>query len=85
MKTIRLLIHRTGEEFVLRRGPSPLAIQADPDLGPILKKILHLHLLSRLEDDLAFFITSDLLTSEQAQKVVASKTFNSFLFEVIIS
>ena len=41
----------SGEEFVERRGPSPLTIKAEPDLGPSLKKILHLHLLSRHEND----------------------------------
>ena len=34
-----------------RRGPSPLTIKAEPVLGPSLKKILHLHLLSRHEND----------------------------------
>jgi hypothetical protein len=71
-----VLIGSIGEEFVTRRGPSPLNVKADPDLGPTLKKILHLHLLSRLEDDLAFFITSDLLSSEQAQKVVEKAIVN---------
>jgi ethanolamine utilization protein EutA (predicted chaperonin) len=37
----------SGEEFVERRGPSPLTIKAEADLGTSLKKILHLHLLSR--------------------------------------
>jgi hypothetical protein len=69
-----------GEEFVERRGPSPLSVKAEPDLGPILKKLLHLHLLSRLEEDLAYFITAELLTPEQAQKVINRFKLSSLSF-----
>jgi hypothetical protein len=74
------IIFFPGEEFVERRGPSPLSVKAEPDLGPILKKLLHLHLLSRLEEDLAYFITAELLTPEQAQKVINRFKLSSLSF-----
>merc|ERR1711992_312526 len=45
-----------GDEFKdMPIGPSPLSINASADLGIILKKLFHLHLLSRVEEDLSFF------------------------------
>merc|ERR1712045_73068 len=42
----------------------------DPTLVPVLKKILHLHLLSTLEKDLSTFLSAGLLNSSQAEAVV---------------
>ena len=43
-----------GDEFKdMPRGPTPLSINASADLEPMLKKIFHLHLLARIEDDLS--------------------------------
>ena len=63
------LLLPSGEEFLERRGPSPLTVKADPDLGPMLHELLHLHLLSRIEDDLAYFVAANQLTTKAAQQV----------------
>jgi len=42
----------------------------DPTLVPVLKKILHLHLLSTLEKDMPTFLSAGLLNSSQAEAAV---------------
>ena len=60
-----------GDEFKdMPIGPSPLSINASADLGIILKKLFHLHLLSRVEEDLSFFLISGLLSEEAGQEVI---------------
>ena len=46
-----------GDEFKdCPIGNSPLAVTASADLEPMLKQLLHLHLLTRIEEDLSFFL-----------------------------
>merc|ERR1712001_310536 len=45
-------------------------INESADLGIILKKLFHLHLLSRVEEDLSFFLISGLLSEEAGQEVI---------------
>ena len=53
-----------------RRGPTPLVVEtSDQDLKGILMKLCHLHMLSRLEADLPWFIQAGLLTPNQAEEV----------------
>ena len=60
-----------GDEFKdMPIGPSSLSINASADLGMILKKLFHLHLLSRVEEDLSFFLISGLLSEEAGQEVI---------------
>ena len=46
-----------------------MATGASTDLTPMLKKVFHLHLLARIEADLAWFISNDLLSAKQAEQV----------------
>merc|ERR1719412_3454339 len=71
-----------GDEFVVGErdesavgsnlpiGPSTLATNASPDLRNILEKICNLHMLSRIEVDLPWFIQAGLITPQQAGESV---------------
>ena len=53
-----------------RIGASPLVMDTQrADMKHILLKLCHLHMLSRLEADLPWFIQSELLTPHQAEQV----------------
>ena len=60
-----------GEEFGLESqhpiGPSALATNASPDLKSILEKLCNLHMLSRIEIDLPWFIQAKLLSPNEAE------------------
>jgi hypothetical protein len=59
-----------GDEFKsCPTGPSALAIHAASDLGPMLNQLFHLHLLSRIEEDLSWFLLNDILSEESGQQV----------------
>ena len=60
-----------GDEFKgCPVGSTPLSINAPADLEPMLKKLLHLHMLSRIENDLSFFILNDIISQEGADKIL---------------
>jgi acyl-CoA oxidase len=63
-----------GDEFVvgskLPIGPTTLATNASPDLRNILEKICNLHMLSRIEADLPWFLQAGLITPQQAEESV---------------
>ncbi len=60
-----------GDEFKgCPTGPSPLVTNATADLEPMLKKLLHLHMLSRIEADLSYFLLSGLIDAQVGQQIV---------------
>jgi acyl-CoA oxidase len=63
-----------GDEFVvgseLPIGPSTLATNASPDLRNILDKICNLHMLSRIEADLPWFLQAGMITPQEAGESV---------------
>jgi len=60
-----------GDEFKdCPVGNSPLAVTASADLEPMLKQLLHLHLLARIEDDLSFFLLNGIITQEVGQQIL---------------
>ena len=60
-----------GDEFKdAPVGNSPLAITASADLEPMLKKLFHLHMLSRIEEDLSYFLLNDIITQEVGEQIL---------------
>lgn len=51
-------------------GPSPLTVNATADLEPTLRKLFHLHLLSRIEADMSWFLINGLLSDKSAAEVL---------------
>jgi hypothetical protein len=60
-----------GDEFKdFPIGNSPLAVTASADLEPMLKQLLHLHLLTRIEEDLSFFLLNGIIAQEVGQQIL---------------
>merc|ERR1712062_122042 len=60
-----------GDEFKdCPVGDSPLAVSASPDLEPMLKKMINLHLLARIEEDLSFFLINGIITQEVGENIL---------------
>ena len=51
-------------------GPTPLATNASADLEPMLKKLMQLHNLSRIEEDLSFFLVNGVIDEECGNQII---------------
>jgi len=62
-----------GDEFKnCPIGPTPLAINASADLEPMLKKLMQLHVLSRIEEDLSFFLVNGVIDEDCGSRIIES-------------
>ena len=60
-----------GDEFQgCPVGPTPLTTNASADLAPMLKKLLNLHLLSRIETDMSYFLLSGIIDAKVAENLM---------------
>ncbi len=58
-----------GDEYKGQPTGPTLITGASSDLGPMLNQIFQLHLLSRIEEDLSWFLMNGLLTDSSGQQV----------------
>merc|ERR1711879_813979 len=55
-----------GDEY----KDAPIATNASADLEPMLKKLMQLHNLSRIEDDLSFFLVNGVIDEECGNQII---------------